>query len=50
MTRRNFILTLFSLATAAQLKITYPFKLLSKIPTKDGVIIKNGWILKETDL
>lgn len=49
--RRKFIVTLLSLASLAHLKTAYPFsKFLSNTPDKDGIIIKNGWVLKESDL
>lgn len=50
MTRRNFILAILALASSAQLARIYPSKLFGNKPIGDGLVMRDGWILLETDL
>lgn len=50
MTRRNFILAILALATGSQLAKLYPFQSRITTPSNDGVVMRDGWILSETDL
>jgi len=50
MTRRKFILALTSLAAGTQLASLFPLKSLIASPSKDGIVMRDGWILKEADL
>jgi len=50
MTRRNFLLAIIALASSAQLSKIYPSKSLNTKSFGDGIVMRNGWILLETDL
>jgi hypothetical protein len=50
MTRRKFILAIGSFAFSAKLASLVPFASSLKLPSNDGIVMRNGWILKETDL
>lgn len=50
MTRRIFILAIMALAGSVQLARIYPSKLFGNDLIGDGLVMRDGWILLETDL
>ena len=50
MTRRNFILAMLAFTASSQLANLFPLSALRTTPSKEGLVMRDGWILLETDL
>lgn len=50
MTRRSFILIMLGLATSSQLANLFLLNSLSDKSSKDGIVMRDGWMLSVTDL